>query len=587
MPQVVEAKRSMLRETLFNYRKTFVHVGVFSLFINLIMLVPPLYMLQVYDRVLASRSHETLLLLTLVLGWMFLTMGVLEYVRSRILIRFSARMDHELNSRIYRTLMRLALRDPERAGYQPLSDLTVVRQFMAGNGTFAFFDTPWIPIYLGVLFLFDPLFGWFALFAAIVLSILALTNEFSTRKLQGQANDEQGAAASMAVSQMRNAEVLHAMGMGDNLQERWIEKHRKSVRAMSSAADRAGVWLNLSKTLRLLFQSLMLGLGAWLAINNQVTAGMVIAGSILMGRALAPIDQLIGSWKGFTNARQSFVRLDELLKSMPDLKRRLSLPEPDGDIKVENAVLIPPSGKVPVLKGISFQLRPGEMLVIVGGSAAGKSSLVRAVLGLWPLAAGSVKLDGAEIDHWNRDELGRWVGYLPQDVELFEGTVAENIARFGKLNDKRIVKAARVAGVDDMIRALPQGYETQIGPRGLILSGGQRQRIGLARAVYGKPRIIVLDEPNANLDEAGERALANACKYLKHRGITLILVSHRRHILGLADKILSLKEGRQHLFGPRDAAMEHLYGRMERLRRERTKSKTPVQAITAARVATN
>jgi ATP-binding cassette subfamily C protein EexD len=293
-----------------------------------------------------------------------------------------------------------------------------------------------------------------------------------------------------------------------------------------------------------------------------------------MGRALSPIDQMIGAWKGFTNARQSFRRLDKLLTAAPTQKRRLSLPTPEGSIRMENGVLVPPGGTTPVLKGISFRLRPGEMLAIVGSSAAGKSSLIRSILGLWPLAGGRVQLDGADISQWNRDELGKWIGYLPQDVELFDGTVAENIARFGKPNDRRVVNAARIAGVDEMIRALPQGYDTQIGVGGQTLSGGQRQRIGLARAVYGRPRIVVLDEPNSNLDEDGDRALSRACKFLKRHGVTLILVSHRRQILQRADKILALEEGRLQAFGPRDAVLDHLYGPMERLRRERDQNKS-------------
>jgi ATP-binding cassette subfamily C protein EexD len=574
MENTQQSNRPGLKTALWSYRKTFGFIGVISLFINLSMLVPPLYMLQVYDRVLASRSTETLVMLSLVLVWMFLTLGILEFVRSRVLVRLSTRLDHELNSRIYSLLNRLALDHPDRSSSQPLSDLASIRQFAAGNGTFAFFDSPWVPIYIGVLFLFDSAFGWFALFAAVVLTILAVVNELSTRKLQAQANDLQTQANYLAGTQLRNAEVVHAMGMEKNLLSRWLEKHRASVTAQCEASDRAGVWLNLSKTLRLTFQSLMLGLGAWLAINGQITAGMVIAGSILMGRALSPIDQMIGAWKGFTNARHSFHRLDKLLTAVPKQKRRLSLPTPKGAIKMENGVLIPPGGDTPVLKGVSFQLRAGEMLAIVGSSAAGKSSLIRAILGLWSLNAGRVQLDGADMKQWNRDELGKWIGYLPQDVELFDGTVAENIARFGKPNDRRVVNAARIAGVDEMIRALPQGYDTQIGVGGQSLSGGQRQRIGLARAVYGRPRVVVLDEPNSNLDEDGERALSRACKFLKRHGVTLVLVSHRRSILQRADKILALDAGRLQAFGPRDAVLDHLYGPMERLRRERSKTKS-------------
>ncbi len=548
-----------LKDALISERRSFVQVGVFSLFINLILLVPPLYMLQVYDRVLASRSHETLFLLTMVLVWMFVTLGLLEYVRSRMLVRLGSRIDHQLHGRIYRAVMRGALRNPAEASDRPLSDLSRVRQFVAGNATFAFFDSPWIPVYIVVLFLFDPWFGWFALFAAAVLSVLALVNEFSTRQPQNSASDAQLHAGNIISAQMRNAEVLHAMGMHNALQKRWLDRHLTSLRAMSNAADRAGIWMNLSKTLRQLFQSLMLGLGAWLAIENQITAGMVIAGSILMGRALAPIDQLIGAWKGFIGARHAYHHLNQTLEQTPESEKRLSLPAPKGEIRVENAVLIPPGGESTVLKGVSIYLRPGEMLAIVGNSAAGKSSLIRAILGLWPLSAGKVQLDGADIGQWNPDELGSSIGYLPQDVELFDGTVAENIARFTEADDSKIVKAARTAGVDELIRALPEGYNTRIGAGGVALSGGQRQRIALARALFGKPPIVILDEPNANLDAQGELALAMACNYLKERGVTLILVSHRRRILGMADKILSLEEGRLHLFGPRDAVMERLY----------------------------
>lgn len=548
-----------LKQALLSERRSFIQVGVFSLFINMILLVPPLYMLQVYDRVLSSRSHETLFLLTMVLVWMFVTLGLLEYVRSRMLVRLGSRLDHQLHGRIYRAVMQGALRDPGRASDRPLSDLAKVRQFVAGNATFAFFDSPWIPVYILVLFLFDPWFGWFALFAAAVLGSLALVNEFTTRQPQFRAGEAQLQAGNIISTQMRNAEALHAMGMHAALQRRWLDRHMTSLRAMSHAADKAGVWMNLSKTLRQLFQSLMLGLGAWLAIENHITAGMVIAGSILMGRALSPIDQLIGAWKGFIGARHAYHHLNQLLEQTPEAERRLSLPAPKGEIRVENIVVIPPGGEKTVLKGVSLYLRPGEMLALVGSSAAGKSSLIRAILGLWPLSAGKVQLDGADIGQWNLDELGGWIGYLPQDVELFDGTVAENIARFTDAKDKQIIKAARIAGVDELIRGLPEGYNTRIGAGGVALSGGQRQRIALARAMFGEPPILVLDEPNSNLDAQGELALARACGYMKKRGSTLILASHRRNILGMADKILSLEDGRLHLFGPRDAVMERLF----------------------------
>ncbi len=559
MTSSVNRTTTELQEALLTEHKSFIQVGIFSMFINLILLVPPIYMLQVYDRVLASRSHETLFLLTMVLVWMFATLGLLEYVRSRMLVRLGSRFDHQLHGRIYRAIMQDALRNPGEASDRPLSDLSRIRQFIAGNATFAFFDSPWIPVYIGVLFLFDPWFGWFALSAAAILTMLALINEFSTRKTQYQAGEAQEQAGNIISAQIRNVEALHSMGMHEALRSRWLDRHLASLHAMSNSADRAGVWMNLSKTLRQLFQSLMLGLGAWLAIENQITAGMVIAGSILMGRALAPIDQLISAWKGFISARHAYYHLNQLLEQTPETKRHLSLPKPNGEIRVENAVLIPPGRESTVLKGVSIYLRPGEMLAIVGNSAAGKTSLIRAILGLWPLSAGEVKLDGADIGQWNQDELGKWIGYLPQDVELFDGTVAENIARFTKVEDSQIVMAALVAGVDDLIRALPEGYNTRVGAGGIALSGGQRQRIALARALFGNPPIVVLDEPNANLDEQGELALAMACNHLKQSGTTLILASHRRRILGMADKILSLEDGRLHMFGPRDAVMERLY----------------------------
>ncbi|MES9857420.1 MAG: type I secretion system permease/ATPase [Sedimenticola sp.] len=547
-----------LRGVIVSMRKDFFHIGFFSLFVNLIMLVPPLYMLQVYDRVLTSRSQETLLLLTLLLGWMFLTMGVLDFVRSRMMVRLSNQLDSRLNQRLYRMMMRLALLQPGHAGSRPLSDMAGIRQFLSSNGSLSFFDTPWVPIYLGILFLFDPLFGLLALFAAVLLCTLALINELATRRLQRDAAEGQFDAAKLADAQMRNAEVLQAMGMESAMQERWLSRHRHAVNAQSKVADRAGFWMNVSKNLRLLFQSLMLGLGAYLAINNQITAGMVIAGSILMGRALAPIDQMIGAWRGFTAARMAYERLNRLLEQQPEEERRLSLPKLQGELSVEKAVLIPPGAKEPALRGISFSLRPGEALGIIGSSAAGKSSLVRALLGLWPLTAGSVRLDGAGIDQWNSDELGSQIGYLPQDVELFEGTVAENIARFSLCDPSRIIEAAQIAGIDRMIRALPEGYDTLIGPAGVSLSGGQRQRIGLARAVFNRPHLVVLDEPNSNLDKSGEKALSAVCRYLKKRGVTLVLVSHRHDILKHVDKILVIEAGVQQLLGPRDAVFDYM-----------------------------
>ncbi len=553
-----QSSQTELRRVLDTHRKNLLYVALFSFFINLLMLVPPPYMLQIYDRVLASRSTETLLVLTLVVIWLFLTMGMLEFVRSRIRVRLSARLDEQLNSRLYQAVNKMALLEPDKASHHPLSDLASLRQFISSNAPFAVFDSPWVTVYLAILFLFHSSFGWFAVFATAVLVTLTVINEFSTRRLQRQASDENMNAANAASAQLRNSEVLHAMGMQDALRDRWLRSHLQGLKAQCEASDRNGLWTSMSKTLRLLFQSLMLALGAYLAIQNEITAGMVIAGSILMGRALAPVDQLIGSWKQFGSVRTAYRRLDTVLSSVPGAQPRMSLPIPKGDIQIENVVLIPPGGQKPVLKGISLGLRAGETLALVGPSAAGKSSLVRAILGIWPLAAGAVRLDGTELEHWNRDQLGPRIGYLPQDIELFDGTVAENIARFGTIDDGLVIKAAQRAGVDAMIRSLPEGYETPIGVGGIALSGGQRQLLGLARALYGRPKLVVLDEPNSNLDEEGELALLRACLYLKQRGSTVILVTHRRNVLSVVDKMLVMEDGRLKLFGPRDAVLERL-----------------------------
>jgi len=554
----IASEMPSLKSSLNSLSRGFFQVGFFSLFINLMMLAPPLYMLQVYDRVMTSRSGETLLLLTLVLAWMLVVMGTIEFVRSRMMTRLSNQLDQQLHQRLYNSIVKMTTSTSERPGSRPLDDLASIRQFLCGNGAFAFFDTPWVPIYIGILFLFDSALGLMALLAAGVLLVLAVINEFSTRKLQHKAALNQEVAKSSLGDQIEHAEVLKAMGMQTIMRERWQRTHSEQIKSQSELVDRSGVWGNFSKTLRLLFQSLMLGLGAYLAINNQITAGMVIAGSIILGRALSPIDQMINAWKGFVQARSAYSRLSNLMENIQPDEVRLSLPAPKGDLGVDKVVVVPPGADEPALRGISFQIKPGEALGIIGGSAAGKSSLVRAILGLWPLATGSIRLDGAEIEQWKPDELGPHIGYLPQEVHLFEGSVAENIARFGQGKAQHVIRAAQVAGVDQMIRSLPDGYDTKIGPGGIVLSGGQRQRIGLARALYRKPKVIILDEPNSNLDNEGEKALSHACRYLKKNGSTLIVVSHRSGILRHMDKLLLIESGQQRLFGPSALVQQHM-----------------------------
>ena len=548
-------KRTDLQRALQACRHSFISVGLFSLFINLLMLAPPLYMLQVYDRVLATQSVETLLMLTLVLGFFFLVMGGLELVRSRILVRVGNRLDQRIHARLYSAMFRRSLYQRERQSAQPLNDLTSLRQFLTGQGLFAFFDAPWVPVYLGVLFLFHPWLGFFATFAAVVLLALAVANELSTKRLLASANSQHIKAQDLANANLRNAEVLHAMGMLPAIMGRWADKHHRYLSGQSLASDRAGSLTNAAKVLRLFFQSMILGLGAYLVLAANITPGMMIAGSIIMGRALAPVDQMISSWKGFVNARGAYARLNDLLHQFEAAPPGMALPPPAGKVVVEAVSVAAPGDDRPILQEVAFQVAKGEHVGIIGPSAAGKSTLARVLLGVWPVQSGSVRLDGVEMSQWQREALGPWVGYLPQDIELFEGTIGENIARFGTVEAERVVAAARKAGVHEMILKMRDGYDTYLSSSGGALSGGQRQRIGLARALYGDPVLVVLDEPNANLDDAGERALAEAIRQLKAGGITLFIVSHGASVLRHMDKLLVLKEGQMSLFGPRDQVL--------------------------------
>ena len=540
---------SELKKSLLSAKKSFIMVGLFSMFINILMLVPPLYMLQLYDRVLGSRSQDTLIMLTLIVVVLFITMGLLEVVRSRVLVRVGNKLDSMLSQRIFDSLFELERKAPGRSSSMPLNDLTQVRQFMTGNGLFAFFDAPWMPIYIIVLFIFHPAFGFFAIFAAIVLVGITIANEYSTKEKLAEANNLSRASTIYVDSNIRNAEVVNAMGMRNNISKIWADKYYGFLNAQNIASDSAGVWSNLSKSLRVMFQSLILGLGAYLAINMEVTPGMMIAASIIMGRALAPLDLIIGSWKGFSSARSSYERIEGLLNDFPKDKEYMQLPAPKGEITLENVVVIPPSGTVPSLKGISMRIEKGDVVGIIGPSAAGKSSLARVMLGLWPLSNGVARIDKADISQWDREDLGQYVGYLPQDIELFEGTVSQNIARFGEVEPEKVVEAATKAGVHEMILKLPEGYDTKIGPGGASLSGGQRQRIGLARALYNNPVFIVLDEPNSNLDDVGEAALVEAIKTLRAGGTTVVIITHRTNVLQATNKLALINNGVLELYG--------------------------------------
>ncbi|UYF98770.1 MULTISPECIES: type I secretion system permease/ATPase [unclassified Halomonas] len=544
-----------LQRALKACKGSFMSVGFFSMFVNLLMLVPPMYMLQVYDRVLTTQSFDTLLMLTLVVVFLFMVMGGLELVRSRMLVRVGNRLDTSINERLYSAMFRRSLFAQGSQSAQPLNDLTSLRQFLTGNGLFAFFDAPWVPVYLGVLFLFHPWLGIFATCAGIILLALAVANEKSTKTLMADANSEHIQAQNLANSNLRNAEVLHAMGMLPGIMGRWSKRHHEFLAKQSKASDRAGALTNVSKVMRLMFQSLILGLGALLVLEGEMSPGMMIAGSILMGRALAPIDQMIGGWKSFVSARGAYGRLNELLTQIPSEQRKMSLPAPKGDIALENVAAAPPGVRMATIRGINFSVPSGEHIGIIGPSAAGKSTLARVLLGIWPSQVGDVRLDGGVITQYNRDEIGPYIGYLPQDIELFDGTISENIARFGDIDSKKVVEAARKAGVHEMILELPNGYDTVISSTSGALSGGQRQRVGLARALYGDPVFVVLDEPNANLDDAGERALGQTIALLKSEGVTLFVISHRTNVLKNMDKLLVMKEGQVSMFGPRDQVL--------------------------------
>ncbi|EPG1639333.1 type I secretion system permease/ATPase, partial [Pseudomonas aeruginosa] len=548
-----------LQAALKACKGAFISVGVFSLFVNALMLVPTFYMLQVYGRVLTSNNVTTLVMLTIIMSILVITSGTLEWVRSRIMVRVSTKLDVLLSRHVYKASFKRALESGGMdASAQPMNDLTSLRQFLTGNGVFAFFDAPWLPIYIAVMFMFHPYYGWVAIASAIVLLILAYANEKVTGKALGEANKENIAATLNTTKNLRNAEVIESMGMLDTLIARWSQRQRKVLLLQSNASDKGGVVSTLSKTFRSWVQSLILGLGAYLAIQHEINAGLVIAGSVLLGRALAPIDLIIGSWKGFISARTQYNRLNDILDKMHAEPQRMPLPAPKGNIQVENLIIGAPGSKTPILKGIGFGVPAGAVVGIIGPSASGKSTLARALMGVWAPQHGSVRLDGADLHQWDKELLGPHIGYLPQDIELFEGSISENIARFATIDPEKVVQAAQIAGVHEMILLLPEGYDTVIGSDGVNLSGGQRQRIGLARALYGIPKVILLDEPNSNLDEVGERALAHAIQYLKQAGSTVFVITHRTSILSQLDRLLVMQNGAITMYGPRDQVMEEL-----------------------------
>lgn len=540
--------RTPLQSAYAKFRAIVFTTFVFSFAINLLLFVSPLYMLQIYDRILGSRNEITLLMISLIALFLLFIYGLMEFIRSRMLVRAGLQFDEVLSSAVFSRAVKLRLSNPASGAEYILSDGDKVREFMTGTGILTFFDAPWTPLFIAVCFLFHPWLGYLALAGGIVIFSLALINEYATKQKLRDANTAAQGASQFAGAVLQNAEVIRSMGMEKALGERWKARHGEMLSAQASASDRSGAILTFQKFFRMTIQSAILGLGAYLALHQEISPGIMIAASIMMGRALQPIEQGVGQWKQFVAARQAHERLKGLFDKISGDEQRTELPTPKGQIAVENLTSIIPGTRTPFLKSINFNINPGETIAVVGPSGSGKSSLIRHIVGVWPAMSGTVRIDGADISHWDAEQLGQHLGYLPQEVRLFSGTIAENISRFSGGESEAVVKAAQMAGVHDLILRLPDGYETQVGDNGQQLSGGQRQRVGLARAVYGMPRVMILDEPNSNLDSDGETALLEAIKLMKDEGVTVVLVTHKTNLLAVCDRVLVLRDGTMQAF---------------------------------------
>ncbi|MGY3620491.1 type I secretion system permease/ATPase [Bradyrhizobium sp. USDA 10063] len=550
-------RRSELGDALRACRAAFIGVGLMSCVINVLYLTGSIFMLEVYDRVLPSRSVPTLVGLVVLAGGLYIAQGVLDLLRGRILGRIGTSLDEAINARVFETIVRLPLLMGNRTeGLQPLRDLDNVRSFLGSQGPGAFFDLPWLPLYMAICFAFHWLLGVTALVGAIILITLTLITEFMSRSPAKEAMTLAARRNDLAAASRRNAEVLVAMGMSGRLRRRWSEANENYLAGNQRASDVAGGLGAVAKVLRMMLQSAVLAVGAYLVIHQEATGGIIIAGSILSARALAPVDLAIAHWKGFVAARQSWQRLNRLLQQMPQAGTQTLLQAPTKRLSVEAVSLAPPGDQRVIVADVTFALEAGSGVGIIGPSGSGKSSLVRALVGVWMPFRGKVRLDGAALDQWSPDVLGRHVGYLPQDVELFAGTVAQNISRFDpEAKSDDIIAAAKEAGVHEMIIKMREGYDTQVGEQGAALSAGQAQRIALARALYGNPFLIVLDEPNSNLDSEGDEALTRAVRSSRERGAIVVVVAHRPIGIEGVDQILVLKEGRMQAFGPKETVL--------------------------------
>jgi ATP-binding cassette, subfamily C, bacterial exporter for protease/lipase len=549
-----------LADAVWSLRPHFRRAFWFSIVASLLVLAPTGYMLEVYDRVVNSRSYTTLWMLTLFVLFAYVVMELLEWARSEILHAAGAELDRRLGDRIFTAIFGANIRRIPGGTTQPMNDFRIVRDFLHSPVVHAAMEVPVALVYLVLLFAISPLLGWVGLVGAIVQTLIAWLNERATQPPLFEANRSAFLAQQYADGTLRNAQVIEAMGMQRDIHKRWADKQREFLGLQAVASDRAGGYQSITKFLQITIGSALLGLAAWLLLHNELNGGggMIIIASILGGKMLTPLVQMVTQWRAVVNVRDSWARLNQLLSAVPAPSNTMPLPPPRGSLQVEGVTAAAPGSQLPILRGVAFALNPGEALAVVGPSACGKTTLARLLVGLWPSLGGKVRLDGADVHTWDKAELGAHVGYLPQDVELFEGTIAENIARFGEVEPAKLEAAARAVGLHDLIMALPQGYETQVGRDGTILSGGQRQRVGLARAIYGDPVFVVLDEPNSSLDEAGDAALAAAIVGLKQRGTTFVVMTHRASILAVVDKMLVLRDGQMQGFGSRDEVMAAL-----------------------------
>ena len=553
-------KPSELREAIASLRPYFVRSGWFSLVCSLLVLAPSGYMLEVYDRVVNSRSHTTLIMLTVLVLGAYLLMELLEWARSEVMRAASVELDKKMSGRIFSAIFEANLKRLPGGTQQPLNDFRQVRDFLFSPVLLALMESPVSLVMMVLLFLISPVLGWSALVFAVLQTIVAWFNERSTKPPLMQANMAAIEAQRYADDTLRNAEVIESMGMLRNTHRRWLLRQRKFLDLQALASERAGAFQAISKFLQTTLGSMLLGLGCWLLLHDRLNGGgaMMIVASILGGRMLAPLVQVVSQWQAVVNVRDAWARLDTLLEAVPAHAPGMPLPAPRGALQVEQLVAGAPGNPTSILRGVQFALSPGEVLAVVGPSAAGKTTLARLLVGLWPAQGGKVRLDGADIHTWDKAELGVHMGYLPQGVELFEGTLAENIARFATVERAKVEAAARAVGLHEFILSLPQGYDSPVGPEGARLSGGQRQRVALARALYGDPVFVVLDEPNSSLDEEGDAALARAIQEAKARGTTFVVMTHRTSVLGVADKMLVLRDGQQQVFGPRDEVLAAL-----------------------------